>query len=51
MNKTYVTILEDIYIGASTQVHMVLKNTNTARCEAGRPNFPHIIHSNNSEGL
>ena len=42
INETYITILEDTSLR---------RNTNTKRCEAGRLNFPQIIHSNNSGGF
>ena len=46
INETYITILEDIYTGATARVHM--DYTSTKIREAGRPNFPKIIYSNNS---
>ena len=53
--EDYITILEDIYTGATASVHVdnqvSEKNTNTERREAGKPNFPQIIHSNNLGGL
>ena len=54
--ETYITILEDTYTGATAKVYMdnqlsLRRNTNIKRHEAGRPNFPQIIHSNNSGGV
>ena len=54
INETYITILEDTYTGATPRVHIdsrLRRNTNTKSREAGRPNFPQIIHSNNSGGV
>ena len=52
INETYITILENIYTGVTTRVHVdnqiSEKSTNTKRREPGGPNFPQIIPSNNS---
>ena len=54
INETYITILEDTYTGATARVHIdsqaseeipILRDV-----RQGDPNFPLIIHNNNSGG-
>ena len=54
--ETYIIILKDIYTLATARVHMGNQVSeeiiiNSKRHEVGRPNFPKVIHSNNSGDL
>ena len=44
ISEICITILDDIYTGATERVHVdsLRRNTNTKRREAGRPSFPQI---------